>query len=190
MRYGKIGLFLMACGLFFSSVDAINRRENKSKSKPMELVSYAFKDGDKIPLEYTCDNKEFYLSPPLKWTNAPAATRSFAITCIDIDALKGKFVHWVVFNIPADITEFSENARLSEMGIMQGLNGYKEYGYVGMCPPLGRHRYVFKVYALDSLLMNLDRNATYSNLLNNIHGHVLATASLMGIYERSYKVRG
>ena len=185
MRYGRIWL-LLGVGLFsFYAVYAINRRDYKKNSKPMELTSSAFKDGDKIPVEYTCDSVETVISPPLTWLNAPAETRSFVLTCVDIDAPHGKFVHWIVFNIPATTTSFLENARIAEMGIMQGLNGWHKLGYGGMCPLLGRHRYVFKIYALDTLLVDLDSRAKYSNILNSIHGHILASASLMGWYEKS-----
>ena len=155
--------------------------------KKMDIIikSPAFVPGGKIPGKYTCDGMD--ISPPLTWTSGPEGTKTFALICDDPDAPMGTWVHWVLFNLPADITEFSENVppeRELESGAKQGMNDFRKIGYGGPCPPSGTHRYFFKLYALDTEI-NLEAGATKSELLRAMEGHILAEAQLMGRYERS-----
>ncbi|MBD3265183.1 YbhB/YbcL family Raf kinase inhibitor-like protein, partial [bacterium] len=119
----------------------------------IELRSQAFEHGGVIPKKYSCDAEN--VSPPLQWDSAPAGTKSYALICEDPDAPGATFVHWVLFNIPADVNRLPENLppnpELDE-GMRQGHNDFKDYGYGGPCPPSGEHRYYFKMYALNSLL--------------------------------------
>lgn len=150
----------------------------------IKIKSPAFVPGGKIPGKYTCDGMD--ISPPLAWTSGPGGTKTFALICDDPDAPMGTWVHWVLFNLPADIIELRENVlpeRGLESGAKQGMNGFRKIGYGGPCPPGGTHRYFFKLYALDTEI-NLEAGATKSELLKAMEGHILAEGQLMGRYER------
>jgi len=149
------------------------------------IKSPAFVPGGKIPGKYTCDGMD--ISPPLTWTSGPEGTKTFALICDDPDAPMGTWVHWVLFNLPADITEFRENVppeRELESGAKQGMNDFRKIGYGGPCPPGGVHRYFFKLYALDKKI-DLEAGATKAELLKAMEGHILAEGQIMGRYERS-----
>lgn len=150
----------------------------------MQMTSSAFKEGDMIPSKYTCDGLN--VSPPLEWKDIPAGTKSFALIGDDPDAPMGTWVHWVAFNIPANMTGLDENLRPEKEfknGMRQGSNDWPRIGYGGPCPPSGTHRYYFKLYALDTML-DMKPGATKSQVLKAIKGHVLAEAQLMGKYKR------
>jgi len=137
-----------------------------------------------IPARYTCDGKD--ISPPLNWSEVPEGTQSFALICDDPDAPIGTWVHWVVYNIPDNVTAFPENVppHKSVMGnILQGMTDFRRIGYGGPCPPRGTHRYYFKIYALDTML-NLPAGATKRELLRAMEGHILVEGQLMGRYGR------
>ena len=126
-------------------------------------------------------------SPPLKWGPVPDGTKSVAIIVDDPDAKGGTFVHWVVYAIPPDVSEFPKGLPSTELlpsGVKQGINDANQIGYSGPCPPSGSHRYFFKVYALDTKL-GLEPGATKKELLAAMDGHVLAEGQLMGTYQRS-----
>ncbi|MCS6907500.1 MAG: YbhB/YbcL family Raf kinase inhibitor-like protein [Anaerolineales bacterium] len=145
----------------------------------IELISTAFAPNGFIPKRYTCDGEN--LSPPLIWKNVPPETKSLAIIVDDPDAPGGTFVHWVIFNIPPEVTKFSEG----EKGIgTEGINDFRKVGYGGPCPPRGTtHRYFFKIYALDTKL-NLDSTATKKDLEKAMQEHILAQGELIGRYSR------
>ena len=149
-----------------------------------ELMSPVFVAGEAIPLKYTCDGDD--VSPPLAWSDPPAGTQSFALICDDPDAPVGTWVHWVLYDLPADARELPEavpsDAELPDGG-RQGNNSWPRIGYGGPCPPSGSHRYFFKLYALDTVL-GLDAGATKKELLRAVEGHVLAQVELMGTYSR------
>jgi len=150
----------------------------------IKLTSSAFKEGAMIPARYTCDGKD--ISPPLNWSEVPEGTQSFALICDDPDAPIGTWVHWVVYNIPDNVTAFPENVppHKSVMGnILQGMTDFRRIGYGGPCPPRGTHRYYFKIYALDTML-NLPAGATKRELLRAMEGHILVEGQLMGRYGR------
>ena len=150
----------------------------------IKIKSPAFVPGGKIPGKYTCDGMD--ISPPLAWTSGPGGTKTFALICDDPDAPMGTWVHWVLFNLPADIIELHENVlpeRGLESGAKQGMNDFRKIGYGGPCPPGGTHRYFFKLYALDTEI-NLEAGAMKSELLKAMEGHILAEGQLMGKYER------
>lgn len=149
-----------------------------------ELTSSAFSNNGMIPSQYTCDGKD--ISPPLRWNNPPAKTKSFALINDDPDAPMGTWVHWVIWNIPASAIELKENVeKIGELagGAKQGMTDFGRVGYGGPCPPSGTHRYFFKLYALDSLL-NLAAGARKEELLKAMKGHILAEAQLIGLYKR------
>jgi len=150
-----------------------------------ELTSSAFKNGSAIPSKYTCDGTD--VSPPLSWSGVPAGTKSLALITDDPDAPVGTWVHWVMWNIPANPTSLKEglekNAALAD-GTKQGISDFKRPGYGGPCPPSGTHRYMFKLYALDTTL-DLADNTTKAKLETAMKGHVLGQATLMGTYSRA-----
>ncbi|RIH89443.1 YbhB/YbcL family Raf kinase inhibitor-like protein [Calidithermus roseus] len=138
------------------------------------LSSSAFAQGKPIPAKYTCDGLD--ISPPLAWSDAPRGTQSFALIMDDPDAPAGTWVHWVLFNLPAQTHQLAEKA---VQGV-QGRNSWGRLGYGGPCPPSGTHRYFFRLYALDTLLQ-LPAGATKEQVLRAMQGHVLAQAELMGV---------
>ncbi|MBE0461547.1 MAG: YbhB/YbcL family Raf kinase inhibitor-like protein [Candidatus Aminicenantes bacterium] len=150
----------------------------------IKITSPAFEEGGMIPEVYTCDGID--ISPPLKWSSVPQGTKTLALICDDPDAPIGNWVHWVIYNIPGDISELPENIppeqELANGGI-QGMNDFRKIGYGGPCPPGGTHRYFFRIYALDTEL-DLQPGATESQLLKAMEGHILAEGQLMGRYSR------
>lgn len=150
----------------------------------IEISSAAFKEGGMIPEKYTCDGAD--ISPPLTWGSIHADTKSLALICDDPDAPMGTWVHWVLFNISADINELSENVppqRILLNGAKQGMNDFRSIGYGGPCPPGGTHRYYFKLYALD-IELSSEAGITRAELLKAMEGHILAEGQLMGKYKR------
>ena len=150
-----------------------------------QLTSSAFSEGSAIPKKHTCDDRD--ASPPLKWSGVPANAKSLALICDDPDAPAGTWVHWVLYNIPAMVTELPEGVPATEVvqgGAKQGLNDFQRLGYGGPCPPRGKpHRYYFKLYALDAEL-SLKPSATKRDVVNAMQGHILAEGQLMGTYQR------
>ena len=140
-----------------------------------------------IPKKYTSEGEN--VSPDLYWIDSPAGTKSFALIVDDPDAPDPKapkmtFVHWILYNIPASITELPENIGSNlPAGTLQGLNDKKQVGYTGPCPPIGAHRYFFKLYALDTVLPDLQK-PTKSCLESAMKGHILEQNEMIGIYEK------
>ncbi len=154
---------------------------------PLTLTSTAFAHGAAIPRTYTCDADD--LSPPLAWAGIPEGTRSLALIVDDPDAPdprapKMTWVHWVLYNLPAAPGGLAEGVRSLPAGSLEGRNDWKRTGYGGPCPPIGRHRYFFKLYALDRVLPDLG-SPTKQGLLDAMGGAILAQAELMGTYARS-----
>ncbi|MBA2227692.1 YbhB/YbcL family Raf kinase inhibitor-like protein [Thermogemmata fonticola] len=152
----------------------------------LTLTSPAFSHGGEIPTEYTCEGPD--VSPELRWSGAPPGTQSFALIVDDPDAPdpaapKMTWVHWVLYNLPADCTGLAKDVRQLPAGTCEGLNDWKRTGYGGPCPPIGRHRYFFKLYALDTVLPDLG-TPTKDRLLQAMQGHILAQAELMGTYQK------
>jgi Raf kinase inhibitor-like YbhB/YbcL family protein len=177
-HYFIIILFIFLCSF------KINNKPYISGGKQMEITSSAFNEGSMIPAKYTCDDID--ISPPLKWSNTPERTKAFSIICDDPDAPAGTWVHWVLYNLPADTNELSEDIPAVELlpnGAKQGRNDFRRIGYGGPCPPGGIHRYYFKIYALAEKL-NLESGVTKSELLKAMAGKVLSEAQLMGRYKR------
>ena len=147
----------------------------------MEIKSAAFKDGDLIPMRYTCNGDD--ISPPLKWSRAPEGTHAFALIMDDPDAPMGTWDHWVLFNLPETLTELPEAVEDFPEGTGFGKNSWGRNDYGGPCPPDKEHRYYFKLYALDTVL-NLEDGVTKAAVLSSMDGHVLAEAVLMGSYDQ------
>jgi Raf kinase inhibitor-like YbhB/YbcL family protein len=145
------------------------------------LESSAFKQGELIPYKYTCDGDD--ISPSLAWKNTPSNTQSFVLIMDDPDAPMGTWDHWLVFNIPANINQFDEQIHSYPTGTQQGKNSWNRNDYGGPCPPDRLHRYFFRLYALDTSL-SLKDGVTKRQILDAMQGHILATAELMGKYDR------
>ncbi len=150
----------------------------------IRIASSAFEDGGLIPAKYTCDGAD--ISPPLQWDAVPEGTGSIALICDDPDAPVGTFVHWVLFNLPAETKELPENMPADKSlpnGAGQGTTDFGRIGYGGPCPPSGTHRYFFKIYALDAEV-DLVAGAGKRDLLRAMEGHILAQGQLIGKYKR------
>ena len=161
-------------------------------STSFALSSPAFSHQSDIPAKYTCDGGDH--QPALKWTNPPVGTKSYALIMEDPDAPRGTWIHWIIFNIPAGVTEFQENIEYFAQGEKQGMNSWEEHHieggkrgnvkYGGPCPPNGKHRYLFTLYALDYDLA-LPEGVRKDDLLKAMEGHILGTAQLIGFYEKT-----
>ena len=153
----------------------------------MELISTAFSQGGDIPSRYTCEGDD--TAPPLQWRGVPDGTRSLALIVDDPDAPdpahpQRTWVHWVLYDIPPSASGLSETGKPLPEGTREGVNDWGRPGYGGPCPPIGRHRYFFKLYALDSMLS--DQHAPKKAALEKaMQGHVLAQCELMGTYQKA-----
>ncbi len=155
----------------------------------LRITSAAFPDGGPIPRRYTCEGED--ISPPLEWSGVPPAAKSLVLIVDDPDAPDPKaprrtWVHWLLYNIPPDVNGLQEDEARNGAppGALPGLNDWKRTGYAGPCPPIGRHRYFHKLYALDTVLPDLN-NPIKARLLDAMKGHVLEEAQLVGTYEKS-----
>jgi len=158
----------------------------KEESMPFELTSSAFKQGEPIPIQYSCDGED--ISPPLAWSDPPEGTQSLTLIMDDPDAPAGTWDHWILFNIPADIRKLTEDAQIEGKNqdpdtIFVGGNSWGRSNYGGPCPPGGTHRYFFKLYAVDTTISLLP-GASKRELLSAMEGHILAETELMGTYTR------
>ena len=154
----------------------------------LELASTAYSEGDEVPTLYSCDGDN--ISPPLAWTGAPEGTVSFALIFDDPDAPdpakpRMTWVHWVLYNIPGTARSLPEGVTQSDLpkGTLDGLNDWKKPSYGGPCPPVGKHRYFHKLYALDVVLPDLGQPRK-AKLEKAMKGHVLAKSELIGLYQR------
>src|SRR5215831_9061191 len=148
------------------------------------LKSTAFENGAFVPRIHTCDGKD--RSPALFWSGTPPKTAALALIVDDPDAPKKNCVHWVLFDLPHDVTGLPEGVEPNpalETGGVQGVNDFGNLGYGGPCPPSGTHSYVFTLYALDQKL-NLPSRSTRDALIAAMQGHILAQARLIGRYSR------
>jgi Raf kinase inhibitor-like YbhB/YbcL family protein len=153
------------------------------------ITSPSFRHEGAIPKEYTCEGRN--ISPPLEFEGVPAGAKSLVLIVDDPDAPdpaapKAPWVHWIIYNLPPSTTGLTAGTAQLPPGSEQGLNDWKKIGYGGPCPPKGRHRYVHKLYALDRLLEGVKR-PTKLELEPFMQGHVLATAELVGTYQKQGK---
>jgi len=155
----------------------------------LTIQSASFQHNEKIPAVYTCDGQD--ISPPLQWKGIPAEAKSLVLIVDDPDAPdpaapKMTWVHWVLYNIPVETESLEENVSSGALpaGTKEGTNDWGRTGYGGPCPPIGRHRYFFKLYALDTVLPDLGQPSK-KQLEEAFAGHVLAKAELVGMYQRA-----
>jgi hypothetical protein len=155
---------------------------------PLSLTSPAFRQEGEIPSVHTCEGKD--TSPPLAWSGVPQGTKSLALVVDDPDAPDPKapkmtWVHWVLYDIPPAAAGLPAAVASKDLpaGTREGTNDWKRTGYGGPCPPIGRHRYFFKLYALDTILPDLG-TAAKAKLETAMEGHTLAKAEFMGTYQK------
>lgn len=160
----------------------------ESVAMALVIASTAFASNGSIPKQYTCEGTD--ISPPLSFRGFPAGTKSLALIVDDPDAPDPKapkltWVHWLLYNIPVESAGLTEDEKENGVpaGVLSGLNDWKRPGYGGPCPPIGRHRYFHKLYALDTVLPDL-KLPTKKQLLDAMKGHVLAEAEVIGTYEK------
>ena len=175
---------IITCGLISLAVHLANAEGPMTFS----ISSPAFDDGHAIPARYTCQGED--ISPALQWAGVPAQTRSLVLIVDDPDAPdprapKMTWVHWVLYNLPPDSTTLPEGVAAANLpeGTEDGLNDWKRTGYGGPCPPIGRHRYFFKLYALDTVLKGL-RRPTKAQVEGAMQGHIIGQAQLVGTYQK------
>jgi len=154
----------------------------------LSMTSSSFAHEAAIPARHTCDGAD--VSPPLAWTGVPAGTKSLALVIDDPDAPDPRaprmtWVHWVVYDIPPAVSSLAEGASDLPAGARDGLNDWKATGYRGPCPPIGRHRYFHKLFALDAVLPDLGQ-PDRASLDRAMKGHVLAQATLIGTYAKKH----
>ena len=161
---------------------AVHAEDNKL----MKLRSTGFTDGAPIPRRFTCDGED--LSPPLAWSGAPAATRSFVLLCDDPDAPGATWHHWAAYDIPPDQTELAENASggTSSRGFKQAANDFQKLGYGGPCPPHGHgiHHYRFRLLALSVERLTLQAKPSCGDVEQEARKHSIAETTLVGVYQR------
>jgi Raf kinase inhibitor-like YbhB/YbcL family protein len=176
-----IGLVALAC-----SVQDLSAQRKGGSAMVLQLTSSAFSRGGEIPAKYTCEGND--VSPPLAWSGVPANARSLALVVDDPDAPdpaapQRTWVHWVLYNIPPGAGSLAEAVQALPAGTLEGLNDWGRGGYGGPCPPIGRHRYFHKLYALDVVLPDLGRPAK-ARLEAQMKGHIVAQAELVGTYQK------
>ncbi|MFN3403075.1 MAG: YbhB/YbcL family Raf kinase inhibitor-like protein [Cytophagaceae bacterium] len=145
----------------------------------MKIFSPAFNDGERIPVRYTCEGPN--ISPPLKFADVPKTAKSLVLMVEDPDAPAKPWVHWLVFNIPPQASGFDENSIAK--GATQGICNGGTFGYEGPCPPTGEHKYLFKLFALDTVL-DIPNESDRRVLIREMEGHVIDTAILTGVYQK------
>jgi len=177
-------IFILIVFFFLS----ISLNSAKEVNKVMKLTSPSFVDQGDIPKKYTCDGED--ISPALEWSEVPEGTKSFALIVDDPDAPdpanpRMTWVHWVLYNLPATAVSLPEGSAKRGLpeGTMEGLNDWKRTGYGGPCPPIGKHRYFHKLYALDVVLEDLNLPSKVK-IEKAMEGHVLLKAELVGLYQR------
>jgi len=143
-----------------------------------ELTSPDFKDGGQLPVFCSCDSSG--RAPGLVWSGVPEGTKSFALTCIDPDAPRGDFIHWIVYDIPATATSVSQGGRLPE-GSRELASDYGRPGFGPACPPSGAHRYIFTLSALNTDMLS---SASRDEFFNAVKKSQITTATLTGLYKR------
>ena len=178
---GALAILVLAGGCSDSN------REAPEGPMTLTLTSPAFAANGEIPSRHTCEGED--VAPALAWSGVPEGARSLALVVDDPDAPdpanpKTTWVHWVLYNVPPTAKGLPEGGRPLPAGTEEGRNDWKRTGYGGPCPPVGRHRYFHKLYALDTVLTDLG-NPTKAELEDAMRGHVLAQGELVGTYEKS-----
>jgi len=158
------------------------------ENMPLTLSSSAFREGGEIPSKYTCEGQD--IAPPLQWEGVDKRARTLVLIVDDPDAPDPKdpkmtYVHWVLYNIPSDTSGLPSATSSGDLpsGTEEGINDWKRTGYGGPCPPIGRHRYFFKLYALNTTLL-IKENPTKAEVEAAMRGHIIEQCELIGTYKK------
>ena len=173
---------LITAFVVLSSFAQTNKQANKMEK--INLTSPSFNEGELIPSKYTCDGKN--ISPALKWDKPSNEIKRFALIVEDPDSPGGTFVHWIIYNIPANVTSFQEDVTPIKNipdEVLIGTNNFGHIGYGGPCPPSGTHRYYFRIYGLNSAV-HLEAGAEKGDLMRAMQKYIIAEGELMGKYSR------
>lgn len=195
MLHARAKAFMLSAGLSLLAQQPVLPAHNDSAGVPLVdhgsaavrslSVESSFKNGQMLPKTFTADGAD--ISPPLRWDDVPPATKSIAVICLDPDAPGGVWYHWLLYNLPARTVSIEQNVPKQPTvlgGAEQGLNDFNHVGYNGPVPPPGaKHRYYFRVMALDTLL-SLRPEVRKEELLNAVRGHILAEGEIIGMYWR------
>ncbi len=185
----RLVVFLVAFSILFSMISVTQNLAfaQDTKSYPvksnttkivMKISSIAFANNGEIPKKYTCDGTS--VSPPLKISSVPKNAKSLALILDDPDAPERTFTHWVVWGISPKKTQLVEGEK---KGFVEGVTSLEKQGYVGPCPPSGVHRYIFKLFALDSQV-DISTKSKKQELIATMQNHIIQTATLIGKYSR------
>lgn len=152
----------------------------------LQITSPKFSHQGEMPAKYTCQGEN--ISPPLSWSGIPAGTKSLVLIIDDPDAPDPKapkmtWDHWIIYNLSPELNGIAENTTEASLGALSGTNSWNKTAYGGPCPPIGKHRYFHKLYALDTKLDDL-KHPTKDKLLSKMDGHILAQAELVGLYQK------
>lgn len=190
LRWMRAAIFwiVLICISVVAAYTGILSADKEKIVMSMNIQSLSFMHEREIPARHTCDGLN--TSPPILWLGVPNGAKSLVLIVDDPDAPdpsapKRTWVHWLLYNIPVSATDLTEGVTANRLpaGTLQGINDWHSTGYGGPCPPIGRHRYFFKLYALDSVLPDL-KNPDKATLEKAMQGHVLDQASLIGLYQR------
>ncbi len=190
MKPGMVNrMTAIAAGTWLAAGAVFLACETEVYAMSLTLTSSAFRHNGEIPRHYTCDGD--VSSPPLSWSGVPAGAKSLVLIVDDPDAPDPKapkmtWVHWVLYNIPPTATSLAEAIASKNLpkGTLEGVNDWKRSGYGGPCPPVGRHRYFHKLYALDTVLPDMHQPSK-AKLENAMRGHIVAQTELVGTYQRA-----
>jgi Raf kinase inhibitor-like YbhB/YbcL family protein len=175
---------ILFTGLLCSSCSKNVEPSPKADAAKIEVTSTAFEDGQPVPEKYSGQGDN--VSPPLQWSDVPQQTKSLALICEDPDSPSGTFTHWLVYNLPPTTASLDENVPKGQSmvyGFLQGKNDFGNVGYGGPAPPAGKvHHYLFKVYALDIILL-VPAGGDRSDLLSAMNGHIIGEGDLTGTFE-------
>ena len=168
--------------ILFLSIFLISSSMNQEATQKggFKISTSAFENSGQIPVKYACDGAN--VNPPLKIEKTPREAKSLAMIFDDVDAPRGSYVHWILWNMAPGVKEIREDS--VPEGVVQGVNDFKKQYYGGPCPPRRAHKYVFKIYALD-ILLNLNPNSTKKDLQKVMEGHIISRAQLTGLYKRN-----
>jgi len=190
MRPHRLAGLILATGLIAATGCALAEKDVIAMNTTLTLTSSAFINGGAIPRMNTCEGHD--MSPPLAWSGIPPGSKSLVLIVDDPDAPdpaapKMTWVHWLLYNLPAQTGELREGIAPRDLppGTREGINDWKNTGYGGPCPPIGRHRYFHKLYALDVVLPDLGKPDKVA-LEIAMHGHVLGQAELLGVYQKQH----
>ncbi len=181
MKNLSLLLWLIIIGV----VTILPQNKDGNKTMDIKIQSNAFKEGGMIPSKFTCDGAN--VSPEIKWSSKKEGIKTFVLILHDPDAPNGDYVHWVAYNIPANVHEFMEEITTTKNipdEVLLGTNSFGRVGYNGPCPPSGTHNYIFDIYGIDIALHN-EAGLERDKIMQKIKGHVIAEGKLTGKYKRN-----